>query len=662
MAELFDTGIFSVEDTDGSVGVGWKLTFYVTGTSTKKDTYPTEADALAGTNANTNPVLSDSAGRFPEIWLNSSATAYKVILSDDVDVVKVTRDLAIQSFSASSGASLIGFSQSATYAAGTVGAKLKQFVSVKDAPYNAKGDNSTDDTSAINSAITAVSATGGILYFPPGIYKISSALTITSPIYLVGAGMKNTIIRQSNASGNGVNFNYASLTQGGGISGITIEAGAGWLTSGFQGSGSTGYGLSVKNGNGMFIAENIGIHNFQFGIQCLGSFYNQFKSFQILYTTSYGILLDVNGSQEGAGNSFRDGKISNFGFTGTNTASVGINIKQASGEFFDTIDVTTMNTGINIAPVAGHPCRYLFMTKVLGDSCLTRNWLFDGTNEDVVANEFLQCWSSNSQGDGIRILGANLENLKWVSGWVRDSAFHGVNLDGGSNVSFNGTEITRNSAASSNTYNGVDVAAGVSEWKLIGCTIGNVSTTVNTSTQLHNVNVAVGASQNFIIEDCDLRSPGSGGFSVNNGTTSLNYIIHGNLPQQYPLTNVVRGANLTGTSVGTVAAGATVYMGGDGAQANEGDAYMLLGRPGLVSQLVVEVDTAPGAGQTYTYTVRKNGVDTAMTGTISGAASFQLVNTANYFTVSAADRLSLKLVTSAGAAVARHRWVISVDG
>jgi hypothetical protein len=59
--------------------------------------------------------------------------------------------------------------------------------------------------------------------------------------------------------------------------------------------------------------------------------------------------------------------------------------------------------------------------------------------------------------------------------------------------------------------------------------------------------------------------------------------------------------------------------------------------------------------------VRKNGVDTAMTGAITGGATFSVVVASNQFTVSAADRLTLKLVASGGAAVARHRWVMNVD-
>lgn len=55
-------------------------------------------------------------------------------------------------------------------------------INVKDAPYNAAGDNVTDDTAAIQAAYDAcVAAGGGTIYFPPGVYLLSSALRTSHP-------------------------------------------------------------------------------------------------------------------------------------------------------------------------------------------------------------------------------------------------------------------------------------------------------------------------------------------------------------------------------------------------------------------------------------------------------------------------------------------------
>lgn len=123
MAILYDLGIFSVVTTGGALGVGWKLVWYTTGTTTLKNTYPTEADALAGTNPNANPVAADANGRFPPIWLTDAN--YKVVLTDDLNVVKVTRDPAVSagavsSVAASGGTTGMSFTGGPITGAGTL--------------------------------------------------------------------------------------------------------------------------------------------------------------------------------------------------------------------------------------------------------------------------------------------------------------------------------------------------------------------------------------------------------------------------------------------------------------------------------------------------------------------------------------------------------------
>ena len=91
--------------------------------------------------------------------------------------------------------------------------------------FGAKGDDSTDDTAAIQNAINSLTGSGvgkgGIVYLPPGIYRISSALTFgntANAITLKGSSthfpiMNNggSIIRVTNTSGiNAIEINNAS--------------------------------------------------------------------------------------------------------------------------------------------------------------------------------------------------------------------------------------------------------------------------------------------------------------------------------------------------------------------------------------------------------------------------------------------------------------------
>jgi hypothetical protein len=94
----------------------------------------------------------------------------------------------VASLAAASGSALVGFLQAGTGAtARTAQAKLREFTSVKD--FGAVGDGVTDDTAAIQAAITAVAAAGGgVVFVPRGTYVISSTLNIPATVYLRGEG------------------------------------------------------------------------------------------------------------------------------------------------------------------------------------------------------------------------------------------------------------------------------------------------------------------------------------------------------------------------------------------------------------------------------------------------------------------------------------------
>ena len=76
--------------------------------------------------------------------------------------------------------------------------------------YGAVGDGTTDDTSAIQSAINAIVALGGyyavgIVYFPAGVYKVTSPLTASGDylsINFVGDGRIPSIIRTNQTTGD----------------------------------------------------------------------------------------------------------------------------------------------------------------------------------------------------------------------------------------------------------------------------------------------------------------------------------------------------------------------------------------------------------------------------------------------------------------------------
>ncbi|HSE61122.1 MAG TPA: glycosyl hydrolase family 28-related protein [Candidatus Saccharimonadales bacterium] len=90
----------------------------------------------------------------------------------------------------------------------TVVHKDELVFNVKD--HGAKGDNSTNDTTAIQSTITAAAAAGGSVYIPSGFYIISAALTLPAKTIIRGDGQDRSIIVQQSTSANGITITDAN--------------------------------------------------------------------------------------------------------------------------------------------------------------------------------------------------------------------------------------------------------------------------------------------------------------------------------------------------------------------------------------------------------------------------------------------------------------------
>jgi hypothetical protein len=91
----------------------------------------------------------------------------------------------------------VGFLQAGTGAvARSVQGRLRDTVSVKD--FGAVGDGATDDTAAIQTALTAASAAGGaMVYLTAGTYRVTGPLYIYSNTWVCGAGPATTIYTTS---------------------------------------------------------------------------------------------------------------------------------------------------------------------------------------------------------------------------------------------------------------------------------------------------------------------------------------------------------------------------------------------------------------------------------------------------------------------------------
>ena len=93
--------------------------------------------------------------------------------------------------------------------------------------FGAKGNGTTDDTTAIQNAINAAtgSLTGYKIYFPPGIYKISQTISVGAKqnIYLVGDGPNVSVISPTSLVSKAISFGTSSGTAYQGIFNLHVN-------------------------------------------------------------------------------------------------------------------------------------------------------------------------------------------------------------------------------------------------------------------------------------------------------------------------------------------------------------------------------------------------------------------------------------------------------
>lgn len=148
------------------------------------------------------------------------------------------------------GSALSGFIQAGTGAvARTAQAKMRDFISAKD--FGATGDGVTNDTTALQAALTAAAGKG--LFIPAGSYQINAALTVPANTYVWA---ENATITQTTAGGaNALTVSGSNVT----IEGLTIVGQN-------SGGGSAVYASGYNN----IEVKNCKVQNWLYGIQLRG--------------------------------------------------------------------------------------------------------------------------------------------------------------------------------------------------------------------------------------------------------------------------------------------------------------------------------------------------------------------------------------------------------
>ncbi len=105
----------------------------------------------------------------------------------------------------------------------------------------------------------------------------------------------------------------------------------------------------------------------------------------------------------------------------------------------------------------------------------------------------------------------------------------------------------------------------------------------------------------------------------------------------------------------------TIYV-GHGSSYQEGEVCIIVPYAAQVVRLYAAADAQPGSGYSFTYTLRKNVADTALTTQLVGVSGWACAvsNVTPPVIVSPEDTLTVRITSSAGAAPANHRWYIDL--
>jgi hypothetical protein len=254
---------------NGSPLTGGKLYSYVAGTTTPQATYT----SASGSTAHSNPIILNAAGRVAtgEIWLTAGDN-YKFVLKTSTDTTIATWDniTGINGTGITTNASSVQYDPSGTGAvATTVQTKLRESVSVLD--FGAKGDGTTNDTTAINNAI----ATQKAVYFPKGTYLCN--VTINNRTILYGDGSTASIITPYSNSAPAMLYTYTAMSNPSPLSfwnyhSVVREIGFAGTSTTSGGSIGFSFGTaspSTYTANAEY-ANNVQFHNCRFSSNYIG--------------------------------------------------------------------------------------------------------------------------------------------------------------------------------------------------------------------------------------------------------------------------------------------------------------------------------------------------------------------------------------------------------
>jgi hypothetical protein len=341
------------------------------------------------------------------------------------------------------------------------GFQYASFVNVKDPTYGATGDGVTDDTTAIQAACNV----GGSVYFPPGTYKISSAITLSVAGTYFGAGKVATNIKTTSATADIFNIQISDVhIKSMGFASFATRTG--------------GYYINAASSNIRFCSvEDFFMDSPFYGIHMTWDG-GEIKDGQIFYVVQDGIGINVQG--------YGGDVISNVTFVGpmtfdyTNDATAeayaGIYISSCIQMYISNCNFNFFTAGIMFSPDGGGAgvIEAVYITDTVIDQNRYGVYLGTALAGSHIANvQLTNVWSVSNTHKGVIFLtsnGGKIKNTLINNSMVLHNEEEGIYVGSGtSDLRIANSVIAMNGM----TYgSGIYLASGVSRFSLIGNKIG----------------------------------------------------------------------------------------------------------------------------------------------------------------------------------------------
>lgn len=538
--------------------------------------------------------------------------------------------------------------------------------------YGATNDCSTDSTAAINAAIAAarhaspsfgLAYTGSRVFFPPGIYCVSSINATQTAAITLEAAPSSVIIYGNQQVGT-----PRAIIDMTGSSGSTLN---GIIVSGQNPSGTA---PAVIPAAGFLLAQSSAAADCNKNRLSNSGTLGQFTNAAVYMYGCTDNIFDGSGFQQGKLDApvLFHSSTNDFGIASAYTTIATGTMVTGENSFYS-VEFHSAKSALSTSPAVS--LKDAYAVRFYGgnndaNGATTSHFYFQGTNNAITVNG-VQVYSEAGtlpayvfESNGATINGLVVTGVHALFNAFSTSEFSGAGFVNPIVTSSPGlTNI--NGPAIPNSYvmgnvsgasaQAVPISAAQMTTLVTALPLTQIATIPNTY-MLGNVtgstNPAAAISPAQVTANLDAFTSVLKGVVPASGGGTTNFLRADGTWAGAPSS---RSHLSVGCDTSALSAGVTLYLGTNSCGTSAAFSRIMISAAGTIGNLYVQGGGSPGAGQTFIWTVRKNGSAQTLTCTVADAA-VTCNNAVNTFSVVAGDYIDITAVGSAGASSSGQNW------